>query len=63
MDCPKFIVSNQKKESISIQRVKDCYSVRGDIYKHKIYLQTVVVLSPVKDVQGPVSETTHNALE
>ena len=26
MDYPKFIVSNQKKESNSIQRVKDVYA-------------------------------------
>ena len=27
MDYPKFIVSNQKEESISIQRVKICFII------------------------------------
>ena len=36
MDFPKFIVSNQKKESISIQRVKDLYQSKHYVYISKL---------------------------
>ena len=44
MDYPKFIVSNQKEESISIQRVNKCFSNRLDF--NPIALHVYVLWMP-----------------
>ena len=46
MDYPKFIASNQKEESISIQRVKCMYHQYYKWYKLQLYdsIHTLVLL-------------------